>query len=102
TMGVLYRADDSEENSVNLIRRIKDEKYIDGNRAGKPVFNEAVALSFIIFSLLYMPCIATFITIRKMSGTWKWAIFSALYSIGVAWGVAFLVYRMALLFLPVL
>jgi ferrous iron transport protein B len=40
------------------------------------MFNKANALSFMIFALLYMPCVATAFTIRKETGTWKWAILS--------------------------
>lgn len=59
----------------------------------------AAALAFMVFVLLYFPCIATFVAIKNESGGWKWAIYSAVYTIAVAWIVAFLVYRIALLML---
>ena len=58
----------------------------------------AAALSYMVFVLLYFPCIATFVAIKQESGGWKWAIFSALYTIVLAWIMAFIVYRAALLF----
>ena len=58
----------------------------------------AAALSYMVFVLLYFPCIATFVAIKQESGGWKWAIFSALYTIVLAWIMAFIVYRVALLF----
>jgi ferrous iron transport protein B len=56
------------------------------------------AVAFMVFILLYFPCIATFIAIRKESGGWKWAIFTAVYTIVLAWVAAFITFRLALLF----
>ena len=58
----------------------------------------AAALSYMVFVLLYFPCIATFVAIKQESGGWKWAVFSAIYTIILAWVMAFIVYRIALLF----
>ena len=58
----------------------------------------AAALAFMVFVLLYFPCIATFGAIMAETGGWKWAIFSAVYTIVLAWVAAFVVYRGALLF----
>ncbi len=52
--------------------------------------NPAGALAFMIFALLYMPCIATIAVIRGEAG-WKWALFAVLYSFLVAYSLAFLV-----------
>jgi len=93
TMAVVYNTrHDTEEN--DLQSRLKNEMYEDGT----PVFNKAVALSFLFFALLYMPCIGVLVSIRKESGSLKWAFFTFVYTTSLAWGVAFLVYRMALLF----
>ena len=59
----------------------------------------AAALAFMVFVLLYFPCIATFVAIKNESGGWKWAVISAVYTIVLAWTVAFIVYRTALLLL---
>ena len=59
----------------------------------------AAALAFMVFVLLYFPCIATFVAIKNESGGWKWAVISAVYTIVLAWIVAFIVYRTALLLL---
>ena len=59
----------------------------------------AAALAFMVFVLLYFPCIATFVAIKNESGGWKWAVISAVYTIVLAWVVAFVVYRTALLLL---
>ena len=57
------------------------------------------AYSFLVFTLLYVPCVAAFSTMRKELHSTKWAVFSALYQIGVAYFVAFLVYNIGNLFL---
>ena len=58
----------------------------------------ASALAYMVFILLYFPCIATFIAIRRESGGWKWAIITAVYTIALAWVAAFVTYQLAMLF----
>ena len=50
-------------------------------------------LSMMVFVLLYLPCLATVATIRRETGSLRWMAFSIFYSTGLAWLVAFLVYR---------
>lgn len=57
----------------------------------------AAALSFMVFVLLYFPCIATFIAIKHETGRWKWAWISAVYTLLVAWVMAFITFRIGLL-----
>ena len=59
----------------------------------------ASALAYMVFILLYFPCIATFVAIKKESGGWKWAIITAVYTIALAWVAAFVTFRVASLFL---
>ena len=91
TLGVVYQAEDNRhpdaEPNTSLMARIRSEE----------VFNKANALSFMIFALLYMPCVATAYTIRKESGSWKWAILSIVSTIAVAWIAGFFAYRIGLL-----
>ena len=61
----------------------------------------AAALAFMVFVLLYFPCIATFIAIRSETHSWWWAILLCLYTILVAWLCAFAAYRLGLVFWPV-
>ena len=99
SLGVLYRVEDADEHSPTLIDRLKNEKYLSGARTDKDVFNKAVAISFLVFVLLYFPCITSIVTIRKETGSRKWAMFTVLYTTGLAWAVSFAVYRIALLFM---
>ena len=59
----------------------------------------AGALAYMVFILLYFPCIATFIAIKNEGGGWKWAIITAVYTIVLAWVAAFITYNIASLFL---
>ena len=59
----------------------------------------AGALAYMVFILLYFPCIATFIAIKNESGGWKWAIYTAIYTIFLAWIAAFITFRIATLIL---
>jgi len=74
---------------------LKADTYADG----RPVFNPAVALALMVFVLLYFPCIATITAIRHETGSWRWALFEVVYTVAVAWVMAFLTYRVVLLFL---
>ena len=58
----------------------------------------AGALAYMVFILLYFPCIATFIAIRNESGSWKWAILTAVYTIVLAWVAAFITFNLASVF----
>jgi len=93
TLGVLYVGKDDDE--IALSSRLQSDTYADG----KPVFNEAVALSLMVFVLLYFPCIATITAIKNESGSWKWGAFTVFYTLTLAWVVSFLVYRFALFFI---
>ena len=93
TMGVIYTGDgdDGDEAIAQLSTRMKQEKRSDGS----PSFTPLIAYSFMLFVLLYFPCIATLIAIGRESGHWKWGFFSALYSCGIAWLICFVVYQTA-------
>lgn len=102
TMGVLYHSDDipaeMKDGSVGLGNVLRQQVYLSGENQGKSVFNMAVALSFMIFILLYIPCLATVGAIARELN-WKWAIFSVVYSLVIAWVVSFIVYNTALVFM---
>ena len=68
-------------------------------RALVKTVSPAAALAYMVFILLYFPCIATFVAIKNESGGWKWAIITAVYTILLAWVAAFITFRLASLFL---
>jgi ferrous iron transport protein B len=58
----------------------------------RDVFSPLSAIAFLVFVLLYVPCVATLATIRGEFG-WEWAIFAAVYQTGAAWFIAVIVYQ---------
>jgi len=56
-------------------------------------FNQLTAYAFMVFVLLYTPCVATIAVIKRETNSWKWTGFSVAYQFGVAWFVAMLVYQ---------
>ena len=92
TLGVLYSGDsDATESLSQRIAEVNPE-------TGQPDFTPLVALSFMVFVLLYFPCIATVVAISREAGGWKYGMFTVLYNTAVAWLVSFLVYQVGSLF----
>ena len=83
TLGVLY-TNDAEADAVSLAERI-------------PI-TPLVAFCYMVFVLIYFPCIATIVAIKQESGSWKWALFTAVYTTLLAWVMAFAIYRIGGLF----
>lgn len=98
TMGVIYEIDE-ENGSVGLGQRLQNEKYSEGPRAGQRVYSPAVALAFLIFTLIYFPCIAVIATVAKETGTFKWAAFMVGYTTILAWFMSYIVYNIANVFI---
>ena len=73
TIGVLY----GDENAI----------------ANDNSITSLTAFCFLLFVLLYFPCIATIAAIKGETGSWKWALFAALYTTALAWIVSALVYQ---------
>lgn len=91
TLGVLYTGqEDIDDRSLST-------RLTAPGPLGRPDFTPAVAISFMIFVLLYFPCIATVTAIVRETGSWKCGLFSMIYNTIVAWLVAFIGYRIALL-----
>lgn len=93
TMGVLYQTNTENDKSFGLIEKLKTQKYGDGKRKGKNVFTPLVAISFMIFILIYFPCIAVIAAIKNESGHWKWSLFLAVYTTTLAWIASFLIFQ---------
>ena len=92
TMGVLYTGEaDADEESTPLKEKLQTATKPDGEH----VFNPIVAYSFMLFILLYFPCIAALAAIRREAGT-KWMVFEIFYTTAVAWLVSFIFYQIAI------
>ena len=92
TMGVLFQSNDENGTSSELLaQRLKEERFSEGPKTGERVFNKVTALSFLIFVLVYFPCVATVTAIAKESGSWKWAALAVVYTTTLAWLLAFII-----------
>ena len=101
TMGVLYSSHDPQKKGVNnLSERIQTERYTEGPRQGQKIFTPLSGISYLLFILIYMPCVAVIATVKKESGHWKWALFLIVYTTALAWLVSFTVYQTVSLIFP--
>ena len=92
TLGVMYAPEEAHmENTGDGHTRLQ--------KALLKSVPPASALAYMVFILLYFPCVATFVAIKKESGGWKWAIITAVYTIVLAWVAAFITFRIASLFM---
>ena len=95
TMGVLYSGDDSvadDEDADNTkYATLYQKMSADG-------ITPLIAFSYLLFVLLYFPCLATIAAVKNESGSWKWAIFTAVYTTAVAWIVSAAVYQIGRMF----
>ena len=91
SMGVLYHSDaEADENSSALQKSLQTHTWSSGPDAGKPVFTPWVAFGFMVFILLYFPCVAALTAIKREAGT-RWMLFNIFYTTGIAWLAAFAV-----------
>ena len=91
TLGVLY-TDGTEDVAAK-----SEEVTLRHRLVASGDFSPASAMAFLLFILIYFPCLATVAAIRSELG-WRWAIASILYSTAVAWIVAYGVYNLLMLF----
>ncbi len=87
TMGVLYPSKDNKLGTALLSE--KDAV------THQPFWNKTRALAFLIFILLYFPCVATMAAVRKETGTWKWSVFMVFYTTGIAWLFSFAFFQIS-------
>jgi ferrous iron transport protein B len=99
TMGILYQVDNKDTNNQKLVKRLRESTYTDGTQYGKKIFSPPATFAFLTFVLIYFPCIAVITAIGKEAGSWKWALFTALYTTILAWFLAFIVFQVVCLFI---
>jgi ferrous iron transport protein B len=95
TMGVLFGTPSADEavHKTDLTTRLQAVTYDSGKLQGKKIFTPLVGFSYILFILIYMPCIAVIATVNRESGHWKWALFLIVYTTVLAWSLSFAVYQ---------
>ena len=93
TLGVMYADDEPIAENQESIGETRLQKALLKS------VTPAGALAYMVFILLYFPCIATFVAIRNESRSWKWALVTATYTIVLAWIAAFITFNIASLLL---
>lgn len=83
TLGTIYSVGDIENSAQALAAALRAD----------PAMSPLVALSLIFFVLLYTPCTATIAIIYRETGGWKWPMFTATYSLILAWLVSFIIFN---------
>lgn len=82
TMGVMF-AGDSEASEERLVEQLRNQ-----------IPGAASAMAFLVFVLLYTPCLTTIVTIQRESRHWYWTVFSVFYQTSFAWIAAFFTYKL--------
>ncbi|MDP1622581.1 MAG: ferrous iron transport protein B [Bacteroidales bacterium] len=95
TMGVLFGTDHIQEkgNPQTLGVQLQQATHKDGPRFGQRLFTPLVGVSYLLFILIYMPCVAVVATVNRESGSWKWALFLIVYTTILAWLLSFAVFQ---------
>lgn len=96
TMGVLYADDESVADDNEADSEKYNKLYVKMTNDG---ITPLIAFSYLLFVLIYFPCIATIAAIKSETGSWKWAMFAALYTTLLAWIISAVFYQTGSLFI---
>jgi len=97
TLGVTYSVGEgAKADSQHLRKAMKDAKWSEGPRTGKPIFSLAAVLSLMVFFALCSQCGPTIATLAQETGGWKWAAGSFVYMTALAWIAATAVYQVVI------
>ena len=106
TLGVMYADDQPIDSGDEVSSDVSSQSEVSEpvaetrlQRALLKSVTPAGALAYMVFILLYFPCIATFVAIKQEGGGWKWAILTAVYTIFLAWVAAFITFNLASIFI---
>lgn len=89
TMGIVYDATASDEDTAALRDRIRAETKADG----APVYSPLVGLSLMVFFALACQCMSTLAVVRRETASWRWPAFLFVYMTALAWIASFAVYQ---------
>jgi ferrous iron transport protein B len=95
TMGVIYGQEDAGGKNLSLGEKLKAQINSDGSS----VYTPMSALAFLVFILIYFPCIAVVVAVARESGSALYAVFLVFYTSALAWILGFVVYQFGKLFL---
>lgn len=85
TLGTAYAmGETTEEDSSSISQQLADD----------PGWSRIRAFALLVFVMAYAPCLVTLVTIKKETGKWRWAAFSAIYSTMLAFIASVLIYQL--------
>ena len=94
TLGVLHHVDiDSRNGEKKLSDLLSMQEYKNGPMKGQRVFSPLATISFLIFILIYFPCIAVFAAVKKETGNIWWAVFMIFYTTILAYLMSLIVFQ---------
>lgn len=93
TLGTIYNLG-ADAKSVSLVNKMRQVKWENGPKTGKPVFTLAVALSIMVFFAICCQCGATVVTIKQETASWYYAVFAFGYMTALAYLLALVVYQL--------
>ena len=97
TIGVLYSGDDSFADDDSFSDDA-DRYTTLGELMRKDGMTPLTAYCYLLFILLYFPCVATIVAIKNETSSWRWALIAACYTTLIAWVVSATVYQVGQLF----
>ena len=86
TLGTIYAVGGDDQNPAPLTEYLQND----------PHFTPLIALTLMLFILIYPPCIAALAVIRRETGSWKWMLFMFFYENAFAWIACFIFYNIGL------
>jgi ferrous iron transport protein B len=89
TMGVVFNAEATGDNTVPLRTALVSAKWPDG----RALFTPLVCITLMIFYVFAMQCMSTIAVVKRETNGWKWPIFQTFYMTGTAWILSFIVYQ---------
>jgi len=89
TMGVVFNAESSDEDTAPLRQALLAAKWPDG----RPLFTPLVCFTLMIFYVFAMQCISTIAIVRRETNSWRWPLFQLGYMTGFAWLLSFVVFQ---------
>lgn len=81
SLGVLYATDEAPAGTPEHYSALRQKMEADG-------MTSVTAFAFLVFVLLYFPCLAAIVAIRNEAGSWRWALLAATYTTLIAWLVS--------------
>lgn len=84
TFGITSLSNEEDENNNSLRKVIRNK------------FTPLTSFVFMVFTLLYMPCIVTGIAMKQEFGTWKWFGVATAMGLSIAWTLSFIIYNIGL------